>query len=67
MALEDLRPQWTFTAYGAFCPSCDEHIGAGTEDFDWGCSCCGYPDKRAVADWHAGFDHHFPKDTPDDR
>lgn len=53
---------WINTAYGAFCPSCEEHIPAGSEDYDWGCSTCGYPDQRAVQDYHAGYDNWFPED-----
>jgi hypothetical protein len=50
-ALDDMRPKWVNTPYGALCPNCEEHIGDGTEDYDWGCGTCGYPNKRDMQDW----------------
>lgn len=58
----DHLPAWIWNQYGAFCPSCGEHIADGSEDYDWGCGCCGFPNPQDVADWHAGFDHDFPSE-----
>ncbi len=56
---------WLENQYGAFCPVCQESIGAGTEDYDWGCGTCGYPDPQAVSDYHAGYDDGFGDDPYD--
>jgi hypothetical protein len=63
--LDHYRPAWTRTEHGAFCPCCGEHIADGSEDYDWGCGCCGYPDAQAVADYRAGYDQYFPEDDYD--
>lgn len=47
---------WIENQYGAFCPCCGDNIPSGSEDYDWGCGACGYPDPQAVADYEAGGD-----------
>jgi len=63
--MDAFRPQWMHNQFGAWCPSCGEPIAVGSEDYDWGCGCCGYPDERAVADYRAGYDHQFYGDDDD--
>lgn len=54
-----MRPAWIETQFGAFCPVCEEHVPAGSEDYDFGCGHCGYPDEQGVADYEDEQGDHF--------
>jgi hypothetical protein len=41
---------WTRNKFGAWCPGCGEHIADGSEDHDFGCSVCGYPERDDLDD-----------------
>ena len=63
--LDHMRPGWIRTEYGAFCPSCGEHIADGSEDYDFGCGTCGFPNEQSVADYRDGYDdEYYPEDRP---